>query len=168
MNVRPIEQKVIANIKEGYDWNNLICSMTKDELKEFVNSEEHYMYIANDHIRCEALMERLKRENPDMHVHLYLDADYRGTTNRIKHFFLYFNEQIYDAMFHHEFDRQGNRWWLSQDHYGLDVNYAGNDMIQLQSLITESVLKHVNRLVSAPEKVYLILRLFKSNVVRVF
>lgn len=168
MDVRPILQKVIANIKEGYDWNKLICSMTKEELKEFVHSEEHYMYVANDYIRCEALMERLKRENPDMHVHLYLDADYRGTTNRIKKFFLYFNGQIYDALYHHDFDRHGNRWWLSKDHYGLDVNYAGNDMVQLQSLITESVLKHTDRLVSDPKKVYLILRCFESDVVRVF
>ena len=86
--------KVVASVKNGMLWNEFICSLTKEELKKYLNSEDWYNFQADEIIDCEKNYDRLLKENQDNDVHVYIDEKYQGCTERIKGMFIYRNGAI--------------------------------------------------------------------------
>ena len=89
MNKTTLLMKVVDHIKKETSWNEFICSLTKEELKEYLNLEDYYTYKADEFIDCEKIYDRLCRENPDKDVHVYIDENFQGITGRTKRMFIF-------------------------------------------------------------------------------
>ena len=76
MNEKTLLMKVVDHIKKETSWNEFICSLTKEELKDYLNLEDYYLYHAEEFIDCEKIYNRLCEENPDNNVHVYIDKNF--------------------------------------------------------------------------------------------
>ena len=50
MNEKLLLMKVVDHIKKETSWNEFICSLTKEELKDYLNLEDYYTYHAEKFI----------------------------------------------------------------------------------------------------------------------
>ena len=50
MDTKLLLMKVVERIKNEISWNEFICSLTKEELKEYLNSEDYYIFLADEFI----------------------------------------------------------------------------------------------------------------------
>lgn len=157
--------KVVDRIKKETSWNEFICSLTKEELKDYLNSEDYYTYHAEEFIDCEKIYSRLCEENPDEDVHVYINKYFEGITERTKRMFIFRNGSIYKT-YNCYYHKDRDRYEVSTDSYGSKVNAFGMDDFKKQLLNT--VEKNPQFFMSKKEDIFSVLQFHRNEIVKLF
>ena len=165
MNEKSLLMKVVVHIKKETSWNEFICSLTKEELKEYLNSEVHYIYHAEEFIDCEKIYNRLCEENPDKDVHVYIDENFQGITGRTKRMLIFCNGSIYKT-FTCYYHKDRDRYEVSTDWYSTNVNAFGMDDFKKQLLC--AVEKCPQFFMSNKEDIFSVLQFHREGIVKLF
>lgn len=165
MNEKALLMKVVDHIKKETFWNEFICSLTKEELKEYLNSEDCYTHHAEELIDCEKIYDRLCEENPDKDIHVYIDKNFQGITERTKCMFIFRNGSIYKT-FTCYYHKDRDRYEVSTDWYGTEVNAFGMDDFKKQLLC--AVEKYPQFFMSKKEDIFSVLWFHRDGIVKLF
>lgn len=165
MNGKTLLMKVVDRIKKDISWNEFICSLTKEELKDYLNSEDYYLYHAEEFIDCEKIYSRLCEENPDKDVHVYIDENFRGLTEKTKHMFIFQNGCIYKT-YNCYYHKDRNSYEMSTDSYGTKVNSF--DMDDFKKQLLNTVEKCPQFFVSKKEDIFSVLQFHRNGIVKLF
>lgn len=165
MNINGLLDKVVASVKNSMSWNEFICSLTKEELKTYLNSEDWYNFQAEEIIDCEKIYDRLCKENPDKDVHVYIDKEYQGCTERMKDMFIYRNRAIYKTYIC-SYDRHFDSYQVATDHYGSEVNARG--LKEFKEQVIAAVEKHPEFFQSNMRDIINTLRFHRNGIVKLF
>lgn len=166
MNEKTLLMKVVDHIKKETSWNEFICSLTKEELKDYLNLEDYYLYHADEFIDCEKIYGRLCKENPDNNVHVYIDKEYQGCTERMKDMFIYRNGAIYKTYIC-SYDRHFDSYQVATDHYSSEVNARG--FKEFKEQVIAAVDKHPEFFQSnMRDIIYNTLRFYRNGIVKLF
>ena len=165
MNEKTLLMKVMDRIKKETSWNDFICSLTKEELKEYLNSEDYYTYRADEFIDCEKIYWRLCEENPDKDVHVYIDENFQEITERIKCMFIFRNGSIYKT-YNCYYHKDRDRYEVSADLYSTNVNAFGMDDFKKQLLC--AVEKYAEFFMSKKDDIFSVLRFHREGIVKLF
>ena len=165
MNEKTLLMKVMDRIKKETSWNEFICSLTKEEFREYLNSENHYTCRAEEFIDCEKFYYRLCEENPDKDVHVYIDKNFQGITERTKCMFIFRNGSIYKT-FTCYYHKDRDRYEVSTDLYSTNVNAFGIDDFKKQLLC--AVEKYPEFFMSKKDDIFSVLRFHRDGIVKLF
>ena len=165
MNETTLLMKVVDHIKKETSWNEFICSLTKEELKDYLNSEDYYLYHAEEFIDCEKFYYRLCEENPDKDVHVYIDEIFHGIAERAKCMFIFCNGSIYKT-FTCYYQKDKDRYEVRTEWYRTEVNAFGMDDFKKQLL--DTVEKYPQFFMSKKEEIFSVLRFHREGMIKLF
>ena len=165
MNETTLLMKVVDYIKKETSWNEFICSLTKEELKDYLNSEDYYLYHAEEFIDCEKFYYRLCEENPDKDVHVYIDENFQGIDEKTKCMFIFCKGSIYKT-FTCYYQKDKDRYEVRTEWYRTEVNAFGMDDFKKQLL--DTVEKYPQFFMSKKEEIFSVLRFHREGMVKLF
>lgn len=149
MDRQHLNEQVLKFYKKEIEWNEFICSLSKYELKDFLNSEDSYMYSAQETDNVQKLLKRLKEENPDSDIHCYMMRDFEGTTGRWKSIFFYQNDMVLKTVSLTHYDASCGVFRVEFDDCGAHV--SGNGSEEFKNNVLKFVSEHPEKITYAKE-----------------
>ena len=144
-----LNEQVLKFYKKEIEWNEFICSLSKYELRDFLDNEDSYMYSAQETDNVQKLLKRLKEENPDSDIHCYMMRDFEGITGRWKAIFFYQNDMVLKTVSLTHYDASCGVFWADFDDYGAHV--GGNGSEEFKNNVLKFVSEHPEKINYAKE-----------------
>lgn len=149
MNRQHLNEQVLKFYRKEIEWNEFICSLSKYELKDFLDSEDSYMYSAQETDNVQKLLKRLKEENPDSDIHCYMVRDFKGITGRWKDIFFYQNGMVLKTLSLTYYDTSCDVFRVNFDDYGAYVSGEGSE--EFKNNVLKFVSEHPEKITYAKE-----------------